>query len=252
LGYSEDTFARFLPITTENQVSYQLIDRAFAETARRLKVYICYGTIGWFRSQAENREDLTIRQVVVDRLGQQVAVYDKTHLCDYGVCAETRFFRPGPASRPVSFPVETASGGSFRLGLLICADMRYPELARQLTKEHLVDGIIQPAAFARDCSFRTWKSFRETRAVENSVYWIGVNYSGKNYGDSCIVPPWVDEAHEPITMGCEEGYIVGCLSRSSLDHARSTMPFYRNLLREETTGWQSSLPVDQRGLTKAI
>ena len=176
---------------------------------------------------------LSIRQIVMDRTGTQVAVYDKTHLCDYGVCAETRFFQPGPFSRPVSFEVQTRDGASsFRFGLLICADMRYPNLSRALAAEHRVDCILQPAAFARDCSFRTWSSFRETRAVENSVYWIGVNYAGPDFGESCIVPPWVDEDHEPLKLGREPAYLIGRVCRGTLDLVRNTMPFYRTLVGE--------------------
>lgn len=239
VGYSEDTFARYLPFTPENQVLYQHVDQAFQNLARKYQVYICYGTIGWFNDPAAARHQATsmsIRQVVVDRTGTQVAVYDKIYLCDYGACAETRFFRPGPASRPVSFRVISRYGrSSFCFGLVICADMRYPGLARELAAaaEHRVDCILQPAAFARDCSFRTWSSFRETRAVENSVYWIGVNYAGNDFGDTCVVPPWVDERHEPTKLGCEPGYLIGTVARDSLDHVRSTMPFYRNLLLED-------------------
>lgn len=241
VGYSEDTFARYLPITPANQAMYQEFDRFFQIAARNLNTYICYGTIGWSferqqRPGANNSSPrLFIRQIVVDRLGTQVACYDKTFLCDYGVCAETRFFQTGPASHPTSFQVYSRDRScSFRFGLLICADMRDPGLSRRLTAdaEHRVDCILQPAAFARDCSFRSWSSFRETRAVENSIFWIGVNYSGMDFGESSIVPPFVDEEHEPITLGCDEGYLIGRITRSALDHVRMSMPFYRNLLEE--------------------
>ena len=109
--------------------------------------------------------------------------------------------------------------------------MRYPELSRNLAAEpHLVDCILQPAAFSRDVSFRTWSSFRETRAVENSVYWIGVNYAGECFGSSSFVPPWVDDEHEPVVLGTEVGALTGCISREELDSIRESMPFYKALL----------------------
>ena len=242
IGYSEDTFAKFLPINATNQAMYQEFDRFFQVTARKLNAYVCYGTIGW---SYENRNGLVqlgiprlfIRHIVVDRLGTQIACYDKTYLCNYGACAESRFFQPGPASLPTSFPVYSRDRScSFRFGLLLCSDMRYPHLARTLTAdvEHRVDCILQPCSFSRDCSFRTWASFRETRAVENSVFWIGINYAGKDYGETSIVPPFVDEDHEPITLECEEGYVIGRVARSTLEYARTTFPFYRNLLMEES------------------
>jgi len=237
IGYSEHTFAHYLPVTLENQRMYREIDQVFQETARSLGTYICYGTIGYTNNpnNVHAPPKLSIRQVVVDRSGLQIAVYDKMHLCDYGACAETRFFQPGPFSHPVSFQVTSRlNSSSFRFGLLICADMRYPELSRALAQEHRVDCILQPAAFARDCSFRTWSSFRETRAVENSVYWVGVNYAGADFGESSVVAPWVDQDHEPLTLGREQGYAIGRICRSTLDQVRNTMPFYRNLLGEKS------------------
>jgi predicted amidohydrolase len=243
IGYSEDTFSKYLPINATNQAMYQEFDRFFQVFARKFNTYICYGTIGW---SYENRSiamvrlgvpRLFIRQIVVDRLGTQVACYDKTYLCNYGDCAESRYFQPGPASVPTSFPVYSRDRSSvYRFGLLICADMRYPNLARTLTADpdHSVDCILQPSAFIRDCSFRTWSSFRETRAVENSIFWIGINYAGMNYGETSIVPPFVDDDHEPISLECEEGYVIGRVARDTLDHARSQFPFYQNLKLEES------------------
>lgn len=231
IGYSEDTFSKYLPNNDENKKLYEAIDRKFEETAKSLQVYICYGTIG-----VTIEGKLTIRQVVLDRLGLVVGMYDKTLLCDYGDCAETRFFATGPYSHSVSFPVTSKNGKvTMKFGLLICADMRYPQLSRQLTaaNEHKVDCILQPCSFARDCSFRTWTSFMETRAVENSIYWIGVNYSGSNYGMTTFVPPFVDNDHEPIKLDCGEGHLVGSVSRKTLKDTRDEMPFYRNLTLEE-------------------
>ena len=54
---------------------------------------ICYGTIGRKDDSLEQKH--TIRQVVVDSTGLVICMYDKIHLCDYGDCAETRYFEPG-------------------------------------------------------------------------------------------------------------------------------------------------------------
>lgn len=231
IGYSEDTFAKYLPVSERNRTTLEDVDKIMQQTAKQLSVYICYGTIGWTVRDGA-LPTMHIRQKVVNRCGEEVTFYDKTYLCDYGDCRETRFFCPGPASQPVSFSVTTRLGHTFRFGLLICADMRYPELTRSLVAPpHLVDCVLQPAAFARDVSFRTWRSFRETRAVENSVFWIGVNYSGESFGESSVVPPWVDDDNEPVTLGTGEGHLIGVVSRELLASARTSLPFYRHLLQ---------------------
>jgi predicted amidohydrolase len=81
-------------------------------------------------------------------------------------------------------------------------------------------------------TFRTWNSFRETRAVENSVYFVAVNYAGDYYGETAIVEPWVDENHEPDTLGVEEGVLVKTLYRDVLDKVRADFPYYRQLKKE--------------------
>ena len=214
IGYTQHTFENYLD---SPEVQLQ-IDQIMSQTARELKSYIAYGRI--------DSTEKTIQHCVLNESGTVVAQYNKMLLCNYGDCAETLYFKAG-----VDLCTFTCKG--FRLGILICADMRNPTLARRLAASHQVDVILQPAAFSRDMSFRTWKSFRETRAVENSVYWVGVNYAGNYYGNSSFNPPWIDEDHEPLVMGMTEGVLVGTIERTVLENVRTTMPYYQLLLQEE-------------------
>ena len=116
IGYSEDTFAKYLPVTQDIKDMFLKMDHAFADKARQLQAHICYGTIGW-KERSDGSFSFSIRQNVVDPAGQFVAIYDKIHVCDYGDCAETRFFEAGP-DEPVSFAIR-----GFRIGIIICADM---------------------------------------------------------------------------------------------------------------------------------
>ena len=169
IGYSEDTFANYLPNKPENQAIYDLLDSQMALAAKDLQAHVCYGTVGCHTNQSDSNSNvLTIRQNVVAPNGELDAIYDKIYPCDFGDCAETRFFVPSPSRKPVSFSIR-----NFRIGLIICADQRVPTLARSYAKQpHNVDLILQPAAFYRDCTFPSWKTFRETRAIENSVYFF--------------------------------------------------------------------------------
>lgn len=118
IGYSEDSFARYLPKTQDMIEVFQEMDEAFRNKARQLQAYICYGTIGRKDdSGGQEAFGLTIRQKVINPTGEVIAVDDKIHLCDYGDCAETRFFAAGPCE-PVTFDIK-----SFRFGIIICADM---------------------------------------------------------------------------------------------------------------------------------
>ena len=234
VGYSEDSFAKYLPRTSHIQQMYCELDRLFQRKARELNCFVSYGTIGWQKSDDSGLR-FFIRQIAVDPNGEEVSLYDKQFLCDYGDCAETRFFSTGKRGR--ASQVFTVNG--LRFGTIICADMRYPLLTRHLVKNEGADVILQPAAFSRDVSFRTWKSFRETRAVENGVYFIGVNYSGDEYGESSITPPWVDEKHEPVSLDTSDSYLLGVLKREVLDHTRLVMPFHRDVVKGIEKQWCS-------------
>lgn len=112
--------------------------------------------------------------------------------------------------------------------------MRNPSLTRLLaSKAHRCDVVLQPAAFSRDISFRTWKSFRETRAVENSIYFVAVNYAGEYYGDTAICEPWIDGDNEPEMLGTDEGVLVKEVDRELLTRIRSEFPYYNQLMSED-------------------
>lgn len=144
-------------------------------------------------------------------------------MCDYGDCNERRYFTPG--KHLCCFECH-----GWKLGVMICADIRYTILSRKLvlgdnnnnndndsgnfhnandnkstintttTTASLLSVfdtcqvLLQPACFSRDISFYSWKSFKETRAIENSAYFLGVNYAGSYYGESSVTPPWVSFA----------------------------------------------------------
>ena len=230
IGYSEDTFANFLPSNPERYQILDEIDVQLRAAAQRWKAAVCYGTIGRETDNStDHNHNYYIRQLVIDQYGEIIASYDKIHLCDYGDCAETRFFTPGTST-------VSCSVNGWKFGLIVCADIRYPALSRMLVQKHNIDVLLQPACFSRDISFRTWKPFRETRAVENGVYFVAGNYAGSDFGEAALVPPWVDEDHEPTILGTEEGYLLAQLDRTVLDQARDELPFYRNA-RKESLGY---------------
>lgn len=225
VGYSMDTFKNFLPVTATMRTMYQKMDDAFASKAKKLNVFISYGTIGWMDTPDESLA-FYIRQCVVDRKGILVSTCDKINLCDYGDYNESKFFKPG-VGRQVIFTVN-----GFVCGTVFASDVVYPEVCRDLARDHGVDVILQPSACLRDSSFRSWRSFRESRAIENSVYFMGVNYGGESFGGSCFVPPWMDNINEPIELGTAVGFLTVTAQRGVLDQFRTNLPFYKKLMKE--------------------
>jgi len=235
VGYSDAAFAALDELAEDEFGPAVGADcrKVFAEVARERNCFVCYGTIG-----RRIGGKFGIRQVVLDNTGSVAASYDKCHLCDFGDCAETLHFTPG--TQLAFFECR-----GWRVGLLICADMRYTELSRELVIGRGCDILVQPAAFARDVSFASWPSFVECRALENQVYWAGVNYSGQQFGGSIWCPPWVDgDRLTASRLGIEESVRIFEATREELDMARRGFAF-RRLRRERTEYDDPVVPVQQ-------
>lgn len=229
IGYSEDTFENYLPCNPEQQQVLDDVDALLRAAAIRWKAAVCFGSIGRETDDVTREYNYFIRQIVIDTCGETIATYDKIHLCDYGDCSETRFFTPGTST--VSCLVK-----GWRFGLMVCADIRYPALSRTLVQKHNIDVLLQPACFSRDASFPTWKPFRQTRAVENGVYFVAGNYAGTEFGEAAVIPPWVDKQHEPIVLGTDVDYLLTQLDRDVLNKVRDELPFYKSA-RMESIGY---------------
>jgi len=217
VGYTENAFAA-LEVLAEDEFSNDSMCRVkFASLARELQAFICYGVPG----KLSQKNNYAIRQIVLDENGEVVMSYDKCHPCDYGDCAETRFFSPG--STLGYFDCK-----GFRIGCLICSDMRYTELARTLAVDHECDIILHPVAFKRDCSFPSFRPFVIARALENQVYWASVNYAGEDFGGSMWCPPWVDDDSMILEQfGLKEEVRIFTAKKDVITQARADFPFRR-------------------------
>ena len=58
----------------------------------------------------------------------------------------------------------------------MCYDLRFAELYGHLAWECECDLILHPSAFIRNATFGSYHPFATTRAVENGVYLLSVNY----------------------------------------------------------------------------
>ena len=156
-GYSEHVFGALSDLAEDASTAAPCF-QVFSQLAKERSSFICYGVPG-----IHPESGFTIRQVVLDDSGSVVSIYDKIHLCDFGDGRETKWFRPG--ERLSYFDCR-----GFRIGVMICADMRHTELSRELALGRGCDILLQPAAFARDVTFASWQSFVECRALENQVW----------------------------------------------------------------------------------
>jgi omega-amidase len=121
---------------------------------------------------------------VVDRDGSIAGVYQKTHL--FSQTGEDRYFRPGHKA----VVAKTSLGP---IGLMICYDLRFPELCRCLT----LRGANMVVVMAQWPAVRVahWEALLKARAIENQLFVLGANRCGQDSdrvyaGHSRIISPY--------------------------------------------------------------
>ena len=156
---------------------------------------------------------------VFDRSGACVASYDKTHL--FTPMGEDGFFTPG--GRLCRFTLDGVS-----CGLIICYDIRFPELIRSLTLPglDLLFVVSQwPAVRAKHLRVLT-----EARAIENQMFLCCCNSCGTAGetvygGGSVLLDPWGETI---ARAGEKEEVIFGDCDFGVLEKIRSTIPVFRD------------------------
>lgn len=201
--------------------------KRFSRLAAELRVSVLAGSI---TVRTENGM-LANRSLLFDAEGKCVAQYDKIHLFDTGVIAnsaskESDIFVPGNRAVLAQTPVG-------RIGLSICYDLRFPHLYRDLAQAG-AELLAVPSNFLETTGRAHWHVLLRARAIENGCYVLapaqwGESRPGKrSFGHSLIVDPWGEVLADAgaddegiITVDIDEGRIAEVRGRiRSLAHDR--------------------------------
>jgi len=217
LSTMEYSIENFQKINIFSEALFGNIHNVFSEFCRSNNVAVCYGL------PRIDGDKTYISQVVLNKQGEYLTHYDKVHLAEYGDSSESRFFSRG--NHLAVFDIE-----GIKAGIIICYDMRFPELARRYRKEFNIDVLIHPVAFAQDCSFPSWKQFVVSRALENQIFFLSLNRAGPHFGFSTVCPPWIDDQVNPIVFGESEEFRVIEIDKQVLCRVREEIPFSKDSL----------------------
>ena len=158
--------------------------------------------------------------VIINELGKLQSIYRKVHLYDALGFKESEKLLAGSI---IEKPSKTSVG---KLGLLICYDMRFPEISRILT----VNGaniLVSPSAWVAGFMKREhWEIMVRARAIENGVYVLAPNQVGNIYcGHSMAVDPF---GATIVDMENREGIEFIDIDCSKIDTTRRTLPLLTN------------------------
>lgn len=158
--------------------------------------------------------------IIINELGKIQSIYRKVHLYDALGFKESKKLLAGST---IEKPSKTSVG---KLGLLICYDMRFPEISRILT----VNGaniLVSPSAWVAGFMKREhWEIMVRARAIENGVYVLAPNQVGNIYcGHSMAVDPF---GATIVDMENREGIGFIDIDCSKIDTTRRTLPLLTN------------------------
>ena len=190
------------------------VKQVFGTLAERYQVNIVAGSVSNVRGGKVYNTAM-----VFDRTGVCIASYDKTHL--FTPMGEDNYYTPG--DRLCTFVLD-----GVKCGLIICYDVRFPELTRSLT----VPGLDMLFVVSQWPKVRTFhlRSLTTARAIENQMFLVCCNSCGTAGqtvygGNSAIIDPWGEtvalagETEEILTADCD---------LQILTNIRGSIPVFRD------------------------
>lgn len=205
-----------------------MLQDALREAAQKHGVWIVAGTLPLKTHQADRVFNASL---AFNPQGEQVARYDKMHLFAFDNGSErydeARVLQAG--RQPVAFDLPSLDGFSWRVGLSVCYDLRFPELYRAL----LADLILIPSAFTHTTGQAHWETLVRARAIENQAYVIAPAQGGRHengrqtWGHSMVVDSW-GQILGSRRQGA--GLVVAELDAAAMQQRRAQLPALKHRL----------------------
>ena len=141
--------------------------------------------VGSFYEKSSKKNRVYDTSFVINNLGKVVSTYRKIHLYDALGFKESNKMMPGSK---IAKPVATSIG---KIGMMICYDLRFPEMSRALAVAGS-EVLIAPSAWVKGpMKEEHWITINKTRAIENGCYVIAPDQVGNIYcGRSLVVDPY--------------------------------------------------------------
>ena len=156
----------------------------------------------------------------IDAAGNLAAIYRKLHLYDAFGFRESDKFAAGAELTP---PVTLENG---RYGMMICYDLRFPEIARMLALSG-ANILLAPSGWVQgDLKVDHWQTMIRARALENGCYVIAPDQVGNSYiGHSMVVDPL---GRTVVDLGEREAVEVIEIDYELVQDTRAKLPLLQN------------------------
>lgn len=216
--YSNDKFIEYGERETESETL-----KTVSKLADENDVYILSGSI----PEYEN-DKLYNTSYLFDRNGSVIAKHRKMHLFDIDVKDRITFKESDVLTAGDNITVTETEFG--KIGIGICYDVRFPELARLMVEDGALI-LFYPGAFNMTTGPAHWELLFRSRALDNQAFCVGVapalneNASYHSYGHSIVANPWGDV----LIQGDEKEQIIFCeIDLNEIKKIREELPLLKN------------------------
>lgn len=162
----------------ETAAQFESIQQRLEQLAHRYQLWIVAGTLPCpYRPDGSIIQDGRVRTVSLCISPERTeARYDKIHLFDVqvgdavGGYQESKFFEPGTETVVAKTPFGN-------IGLMVCYDLRFPELALKLRSQG-ANILTAPAAFTYTTGEMHWQLLLQARAMDSQCAVLGAAQQG--------------------------------------------------------------------------
>ncbi len=212
--------------TNSSQTARQLSDLAetingnFVTTIAKAAKANHIQVIGSFYEKSRKKDRVYDTCFVIDKSGKVISTYRKIHLYDALGFRESDKMAPGSK---IAKPVKTSLG---KIGMMICYDLRFPEMARSLAVAGS-EVLVVPSAWVKgSMKEEHWITINKTRAIENGCYVIAPDQVGNIYcGKSLVVDPY---GRVLLDMKKKQGISFVNIDLNNVKQTRKVLPLLKN------------------------
>ena len=196
--------------------------RRMSKAAAESHLYLIAGSM----PERDEKGNIFNTSFVFDPDGKQIARHRKVHLFDIDVKGGQYFRESDTLTAGNETTVfDTALG---RFGVMICYDIRFPELARRMELQG-AEMIFVPASFNMTTGPAHWELSFRARALDNQVFMAGCSQARQetgyiSYGNSMITSPWGEVT---ARMDEKEGLLIADIDLMQVKRVREELPFLR-------------------------
>ena len=185
--------------------------------------------VGTFYEKSSKKDRVYDTSFIVDSKGKVISTYRKIHLYDALGFRESDKMISGSS---IAKPVKTTIG---KIGMMICYDLRFPEMSRMLA----VAGseiLVAPSAWVKgNMKEEHWITINRTRAIENGCYVVAPDQVGNIYcGRSIVVDPY---GKILVDMKKKEGISYANIELKKINQIRKVLPLLKNRRMDVYPTW---------------